>query len=89
MLVITPEGTRRHTKYWKSGFYHIALGARVPIALAYIDFKHRRAGLGPTLWPTGDMDADLDVIRAFYADKTGQHPHKAGEIRFKPEPPGA
>lgn len=86
MLVITPEGTRRHTKYWKSGFYYIALGAGVPIVPAYIDFGHKRAGLGPVFWPTGDVEADLDYLRAFYADKHGLYPHEAGEIRFKPEP---
>jgi 1-acyl-sn-glycerol-3-phosphate acyltransferase len=86
MLAITPEGTRRHTKYWKSGFYYIALGAHVPIVPAYIDFGQRRAGLGPVFWPTGDVEADLDFLRAFYADKHGLHPQQAGEIRFKPEP---
>ncbi|MBP7694424.1 MAG: lysophospholipid acyltransferase family protein [Anaerolineales bacterium] len=86
MLVITPEGTRRHTKYWKSGFYHIALGAGVPVVPAYIDFGHRRAGLGPVLYLTGDVDADLAYLREFYSDKHGLYPREAGEIRFRPEP---
>jgi 1-acyl-sn-glycerol-3-phosphate acyltransferase len=85
MLAITPEGTRRRSKYWKSGFYYIALGARVPIVLAYIDYARRTAGLGPVFWPTGDVEADLEYLRAFYADKTGLYPHEAGEVRFKPE----
>jgi 1-acyl-sn-glycerol-3-phosphate acyltransferase len=86
MLAITPEGTRRHTKYWKSGFYYIALGAHVPIVPAYIDYGQRRAGLGPVFWPSGNVEADLDYLRAFYADKYGLHRHQAGDIRFRPEP---
>ena len=83
MLVITPEGTRSKAKYWKSGFYHIALGARVPIVPAYIDYGQRRAGLAPVFWPTGDAEKDLQFMRDFYADKIGLYPHQAGEIRFK------
>jgi 1-acyl-sn-glycerol-3-phosphate acyltransferase len=83
MLAITPEGTRKKTPYWKSGFYHIALKARVPIVLAYLDYARRVGGLGPTIWPSGDADADLELIRDFYAGVTAKFPDQVGEISFK------
>jgi 1-acyl-sn-glycerol-3-phosphate acyltransferase len=83
MLAITPEGTRQRLGYWKSGFYHIALKAGVPIVLAYLDYGRKAVGLGPTLWPTGDVEADLDVIRNFYTGVTAKFPAQVGEISFK------
>lgn len=85
MLVITPEGTRRRTHYWKSGFYYIALGAGVPIVPGYLDYRRQRVGLGEAFWLTGDVEADLAHLRDFYADKHGLYPHEAGEIRFRPD----
>ena len=85
MLAITPEGTRKKTTYWKSGFYHIALKARVPIVLAYLDYGRKVSGLGPTIWPSGDADADLELIRDFYAGVTAKFPHQFGEVRFRPQ----
>jgi 1-acyl-sn-glycerol-3-phosphate acyltransferase len=85
MLAITPEGTRKKTAYWKSGFYHIAVAARVPIVLAYLDYGRKAGGLGPTIWPSGDAEADLALIRDFYAGITARFPHQFGEIRFKPQ----
>lgn len=82
MLVITPEGTRKHRPYWKSGFYRIALGAKVPIVMAYIDYKRRTAGIGPTLMPTGFISEDLDVIRKFYSGVTAKFPQSVGKIDF-------
>ena len=83
MLAITPEGTRSKTSYWKSGFYRIAAGARVPIALAFLDYKRKVGGLGPTIFPSGDMAADMETIRRFYSGVTAKHPELVGEIRFK------
>lgn len=81
-LAITPEGTRSRTDRWKSGFYHLALSANVPLALAYIDYPRKRIGIGGYLKLTGDEAADLDALRRFYADKTGKRPEHQGEIRF-------
>jgi len=81
-LVIAPEGTRSKTEYWKTGFYHIAMEAGVPIGLGYIDNATKTIGVGATLWPTGDMDRDFEIIKAFYADKKGLRPHLQGEIRI-------
>ena len=71
LLVITPEGTRSEREYWKSGFYRIARGADLPVVLGFIDRRNPTAGIGPTIHLTGDVGADMDVIRAFYAGKVG------------------
>ncbi len=82
-VVITPEGTRSRTEYWKSGFYHVALGAGVPVVLGFVDYRCRRLGIGPVITLTGDREADMKVIREFYADKSGLHPEKQGQIRLR------
>jgi 1-acyl-sn-glycerol-3-phosphate acyltransferase len=91
LLGIAAEGTRSKVDYWKSGFYRISQQTGLPITLAYIDAPARIVGLGPTITPTGDLRADMDVIRAFYADKRGINPELAGEPRLREEgpPPGA
>ena len=87
VLVIAPEGTRKKTEYWKSGFYHIALGAGVPIALGFADYPSKVGGIGASFTPTGDLESDLAQIRAFYADKRGLRPELQGAIRIRPQPP--
>ncbi|MBK9236971.1 MAG: lysophospholipid acyltransferase family protein [Rhodoferax sp.] len=72
-LVVPPEGTRQKTRYWKTGFYYIALSAKVPIVLAYMDYKRKISGLGPLFHPTGDIEADMSAIKAFYAGFTGKN----------------
>jgi 1-acyl-sn-glycerol-3-phosphate acyltransferase len=84
-LVVPAEGTRSYTANWKSGFYHIARIANVPIVLSYLDYTRRRGGFGPALMPTGDISQDMDDIRSFYADKQARYPDKTGEIRLKEE----
>ena len=80
---ITPEGTRSKTEYWKTGFYYIALEANVPICLAYVDYPSRTIGFGKMIKPTGDIDKDFEIIKAFYQDKTGKHPEKQGPVRIR------
>jgi 1-acyl-sn-glycerol-3-phosphate acyltransferase len=82
-LVITPEGTRRRASHWKSGFYRLALAARAPVGLAFIDRATRRVGIGAWLDLVGDAAIDLAAIRAFYADKHAWKPQHAGPIRFR------
>ncbi len=65
-LVIAPEGTRHSDGRWKSGFYHIASGAKVPIVLARIDRPRRIIQIGPAIPPSGDYHADLARIADFY-----------------------
>jgi 1-acyl-sn-glycerol-3-phosphate acyltransferase len=81
-LVIAPEGTRGHTEHWKSGFWHLARAANVPVALAFIDYARREIGMGAYLDLSDDSRQDLARIAAFYADKTGKRPELAGPIRF-------
>lgn len=71
---IPPEGTRGKVDVWKSGFYHVAVGAQVPLGLAYLDFEKRRCGIGGFFTPTGDVSADMDRVRAFYRDIRGKYP---------------
>jgi 1-acyl-sn-glycerol-3-phosphate acyltransferase len=82
-VAIVPEGTRRKAPYWKTGFYYIALGAGVPIVLGYADYRRRVVGLGPTIQPTGDIEADFESIRAFYAGIVGKHPERQGVIQLR------
>ena len=72
-LIVPPEGTRSKTRYWKTGFYYIATTARVPIILAYMDYATKRSGLGPVFEPTGDIDADMVRIKAFYQPFQGKN----------------
>jgi len=85
LLVIAPEGTRSETAYWKPGFYRIAGQTGLPITLGFIDGTTRTLGLGPTLSPSGDVVADMDVVRAFYADKKGVNPERWAEPRLREE----
>jgi 1-acyl-sn-glycerol-3-phosphate acyltransferase len=72
-LVVPPEGTRSKSRYWKTGFYYIALGARVPILMAYMDYERKISGIGPMFSPTGDIEADMLTIKAFYAPFKGKN----------------
>ncbi|HEX7623504.1 MAG TPA: lysophospholipid acyltransferase family protein [Anaeromyxobacteraceae bacterium] len=86
-LALAPEGTRARTDHWKSGFYHLALAAKVPVGLAFIDYRTRVVGLDTYLTLSGDEEADLARIRAVYAGKVGKHPEQASDIRLRPEAP--
>ena len=76
VVMVTPEGTRALRTKWKTGFYHVALGAKVPIALGYLDYKNRIAGVGKMVYPSGDMQKDMKEIMEFYKDIKGKHPEK-------------
>ena len=72
-LIVPPEGTRGKTRHWKTGFYYIAQEAGVPIVLAFVDYGRKVGGLGPVFEPTGDLDADMATIKAFYAPIKGKN----------------
>lgn len=74
ILVVPPSGTRAKVKRWKTGFYHIAKGAEVPIGMGFLDYGQRKGGIGFLFEPTGDIDEDMIAIRAFYADIKGKYP---------------
>lgn len=77
-LIVPPEGTRAKTRYWKTGFYYIALSAEVPIVMSYMDYSTKRSGLGPVFVPTGDVQADMVAIKAFYAPFKGKNEMQFG-----------
>jgi 1-acyl-sn-glycerol-3-phosphate acyltransferase len=81
-LVVPVEGTRARVTHWKSGFYHIARSAGVPIVMGYLDYGGKRGGFGPALVPSDDVVRDMDALRAFYADKTGKHPENTSPVRL-------
>lgn len=84
-VVVPPEGTRRRTDHWKTGFYWIAVGAGVPVLLAKIDFGQKTMDISaPLFHPTGDIDADMAHIWAAYANVTARHPEKVSEPRLRP-----
>lgn len=72
-IAITPEGTRKRAKVWKSGFYYIALKARVPIQVAYIDYGKKEIGIKETFYPTGNAERDILKIRSLYNGIRGYH----------------
>ena len=80
VLGLMPEGTRNKTDRLKSGFYHIADGANVPIALAYLDYKNKKIGVGKVIETTGDIYADFEIIKNFYQDKTGYNPKNQSDL---------
>jgi 1-acyl-sn-glycerol-3-phosphate acyltransferase len=84
-LTIAPSGTRKRRDHWKSGFYHIAREADVPLLLAFMDYSKKRGGLGPVFKPTGDMKRDMDVIRDFYEGVRGKYPENESMIRLREE----
>ena len=73
-LAITPEGTRKRVDKWRSGIIHIALGAKIPIMMAYIDYKHKRVGINEMFNPTGDVEADMRYIKNYYKDINAKYP---------------
>lgn len=84
-MAIYPEGTRGKVDYWKTGFYYVSLKAKVPILMAYLDYTKKVCGLGPLLYPSGDIEADFEIIRNFYKEMPGKYPEKSGIIRLRPE----
>ncbi|MCS6819556.1 MAG: 1-acyl-sn-glycerol-3-phosphate acyltransferase [Chitinophagales bacterium] len=76
VVLVTPEGTRSRNEKWKTGFYYVALGAKVPLALGYLDYEKKEAGVGMLFEPTGNIEADMQIIMDFYRDKKGRYPEK-------------
>ena len=74
-LVITPEGTRSRVEKWKTGFYHVAIKANVPIALGFMDYKKRECGIDKIIYPTGDFAADMKQIMDFYKNMNAKNPN--------------
>jgi len=84
VLLIPPEGSRKRVRHWKTGFYWVAHGARVPIALGFLDYGGKRTGVGPLVTASGDIEADMVTIRAYYADMRGKHPDQSASAEVEP-----
>ncbi|MFI5398882.1 MAG: lysophospholipid acyltransferase family protein [Candidatus Binatia bacterium] len=85
ILAVPPEATRKKSTSWKTGFYHIARGAGVPIVLGYLDYRRKVAGLGPAFVPTGNIEADFQVFEKFYASVTPRFPELRGTVAVDPK----
>ncbi len=83
VLALSPEGTRSRTEYWKSGFYHIALAAQVPIALCFMDYSSKTVGLRTHFMPSGDVESDMALIREYYRPFKGKRPANQGPVRVR------
>jgi 1-acyl-sn-glycerol-3-phosphate acyltransferase len=77
IIMIAPEGDRSYVHRWKTGFYHIAAGAGVPIVLGYLDFAKKEGGYLKSYYPTGDVDKDMALIQAEYEGMKGKYPDQS------------
>ena len=84
-LVVPPSGTRSRAAHWKSGFYHIARTAQVPIVCAFLDYERKVGGIGPVFVPSSDLGADMDRLRVFYHDVRGKYPDHETPVRLSEE----
>ena len=82
---VLPEGTRKYVPYWKSGFYHIATGAEIPIYPVSVDGPNKHLHMGPSLITSGDIEADMELLANFFGDIKGVVPENSAPIRLKPK----
>lgn len=73
-LTIAPEGTRKKVEKLKTGFYYIALGAKVPIVMVKFDWVNKIVGISEPFFPTGNYETDMEVIKAYFAGVKGRNP---------------
>ena len=85
VLVVPTEGTREKAEHWKSGFYHIARQARVPIVPSFLDWGKKQGGFGPARQTTDNIQNDMQYFRDFYSGMKGKFPENFGPIRLKDE----
>ena len=74
LLTVAPEGTRGAVRTWRTGFYYIALGAKVPLVVGMMDYGTKTGGIGPAIWPTGDYAADMKQVAEYYRSVTPRNP---------------
>lgn len=84
-IVVSPEGTRTRTEFWKSGFYWLARGANIPIVCGYLDYRKKEAGMGCSFMPTQNVSDDMDRLRTFYADIAARRPGEKSPVRLRDE----
>lgn len=76
VILLAPEGSRKLKGKWKTGFYHAALEAKVPIVLSSLDYKKKIAHVGPAFHPTGDYRQDKQQVIEYYKNITPRFPEK-------------
>lgn len=76
IILVTPEGSRKKAKKWRTGFYRIAIASNVPITLAYVDFPDKVTGIREVYHPTGDFEVDMEHIQNAYTEYRGKFPEK-------------
>lgn len=79
-LGLSPEGTRRHTEGWRSGFYQLAIGADLPLAVVRLDYATKTMRFEGFLKLTGDVETDYAHIRQMYEGVEGFHRNQAAPI---------
>lgn len=85
-LALSPEGTRRRMPGWRSGFYRVALGADVPVALVHLDYSRKQVKVMDFLRMSGDVEADYARIAAVYEGVGGLRPERTSPVRPLPKP---
>lgn len=89
-MMFSPEGTRSRVKKWKTGFYHVAVGAKVPIMMGYIDYEKKITGVGPVFYPSGDVKKDFEFMEEYYKQFAARKPENYNpEIFIREEMPTA
>lgn len=83
-LALAPEGTRSYAPHLRSGFYHLAVAAKVPLLIVYLDYPNKEIGLIDTIRLTGAPDIDMPAIEAAYRGHLGLHPQLAAPIKLAP-----
>jgi 1-acyl-sn-glycerol-3-phosphate acyltransferase len=81
-LALSPEGTRARQDGWRSGFYHVALAAQVPVALVYMDYAQKVVSVERFVRMSGDVEADIAMVDAYLAHRVGKRPDQASPVRW-------
>jgi 1-acyl-sn-glycerol-3-phosphate acyltransferase len=81
-LVITPEGTRKKTPGWRSGFYQLALLTGYPVGFAYLDYAKKEVGVTTFAFLQGDESLDMSLVRQHYQEKVGRFRQSMAPIEF-------
>lgn len=84
IVLITPEATRKKVDKWKTGFYYLALKANIPIVLGKINYKAKEAVVDGSFIPSGNIEKDFEIIRAFYKDVVGRNPENFSVEAIRP-----
>ena len=86
IVAMSPEGTRKKTEGWRTGFYYIARGAHVPVIPGFLDYSKKEGGIGKPIHLTGNIETDIIKFQEFYSGITGKYPEKMTEIIFRKKP---